>query len=196
MTNFKQVTDSLLSFWEVNPKVLVLFYFAEPISFCLRHIRVNLHESGYSLHSVAGVIKTASLILGNCIDIYIWQGFEKSWCGTAWCGKGAKVTSCKVSFFQIIIIHLRIKFPVTFLLLRGTNMHEKCAWACTDLCFLHWTISFFVFFLYRICAEMAELSTSTREYEKAINFYKEGLTYDDTHIPVRVEKVICPGNTD
>jgi len=50
--------------------------------------------------------------------------------------------------------------------------------------------------LYRICAEMAELSTSAREYEKAINFYKEGLTYDDTHIPVRVEKVICPGNTD
>ena len=32
---------------------------------------------------------------------------------------------------------------------------------------------------------MAELSTNAREYEKAINFYKEGLTYDDTHIPVR-----------
>ena len=33
---------------------------------------------------------------------------------------------------------------------------------------------------------MAELSTNAREYEKAINFYKEGLTYDDTHIPVSV----------
>lgn len=46
---------------------------------------------------------------------------------------------------------------------------------------------------------MAELSTNAREYEKAINFYKEGLTYDDTHIPVRVhfsedEKSICLGN--
>jgi len=51
----------------------------------------------------------------------------------------------------------------------------------------------------RICAEMAELSTNAREYEKAINFYKEGLTYDDTHIPVRVhfsevEKCICLGS--
>ncbi len=33
---------------------------------------------------------------------------------------------------------------------------------------------------------MAELSTNAREYEKAINFYKEGLTYDETHIPVSV----------
>ena len=39
---------------------------------------------------------------------------------------------------------------------------------------------------YRICAEMAELSTNAREYEKAINFYKEGLTYDETHLPVIV----------
>ena len=43
---------------------------------------------------------------------------------------------------------------------------------------------------------MAELSTNTREYEKAINFYKEGLTYDNTHIPVRVHfsevKERCP----
>ena len=52
-----------------------------------------------------------------------------------------------------------------------------------------------IFFI-RICAEMAELSTNTREYEKAINFYKEGLTYDNTHIPVRVHfsevKERCP----
>lgn len=46
---------------------------------------------------------------------------------------------------------------------------------------------------------MAELSTNAREYEKAINFYKEGLTYDDTHILVRVhfsevEKCICLGS--
>ena len=45
---------------------------------------------------------------------------------------------------------------------------------------------------------MAELSTSAREYDKAINFYKEGLTYDDTHLPVslyfsEVEKRVCPG---
>lgn len=33
---------------------------------------------------------------------------------------------------------------------------------------------------------MAELSTNAREYEKAINFYKEGLTYDETHLPVIV----------
>ena len=33
---------------------------------------------------------------------------------------------------------------------------------------------------------MAELSTNAREYEKAINFYKEGLTYDETHLPVSV----------
>ena len=32
------------------------------------------------------------------------------------------------------------------------------------------------------------MSTNAREYEKAINFYKEGLTYDDTHIPVRVHR--------
>lgn len=56
-----------------------------------------------------------------------------------------------------------------------------------------------IIFLDRICAEMAELSTSAREYEKAINFYKEGLTYDDTHLPVsvhfsEVEKSICPSN--
>ena len=31
---------------------------------------------------------------------------------------------------------------------------------------------------------MAELSTSAREYDKAINFYKEGLLYDETYIPV------------
>lgn len=127
MTNFKQVTDSLLSFWEVNPKVLVLFYFAEPISFCLRHIRVNLHESGYSLHSVAGVIKTASLILGNCIDIYIWQGFEKSWCGTAWCGKGAKVTSCKVSFFPNYNNSFTYKVPSNFSVIpRYKHAREVC----------------------------------------------------------------------
>ncbi|CAH3123731.1 unnamed protein product [Pocillopora meandrina] len=35
----------------------------------------------------------------------------------------------------------------------------------------------------KICAEMAELSTTAREFEKAINFYKEGLTYDETHVP-------------
>ena len=34
---------------------------------------------------------------------------------------------------------------------------------------------------------MAELSTTAREYEKAINFYKEGLTYDETHLPVRAD---------
>lgn len=38
----------------------------------------------------------------------------------------------------------------------------------------------------RICAEMAELSTTAREFEKAINFYKEGLTYDETHVPVSI----------
>lgn len=33
---------------------------------------------------------------------------------------------------------------------------------------------------------MAELSTTAREFEKAINFYKEGLTYDETHVPVSI----------
>jgi hypothetical protein len=28
---------------------------------------------------------------------------------------------------------------------------------------------------------MAEISASSRDYEKAINFYKEALAYDDTH---------------
>ena len=37
----------------------------------------------------------------------------------------------------------------------------------------------------RICAEMAELSITARDYAKAINFYKEGLTYDETYLPVR-----------
>ena len=31
---------------------------------------------------------------------------------------------------------------------------------------------------------MAELASNNREYEKAINFYKEGLTYDETYTPV------------
>ncbi|EDO49516.1 predicted protein, partial [Nematostella vectensis] len=34
----------------------------------------------------------------------------------------------------------------------------------------------------KICSEMAEISTASREYDKAINFYKEALVYDDTHI--------------
>lgn len=32
---------------------------------------------------------------------------------------------------------------------------------------------------------MAELSITARDYAKAINFYKEGLTYDETYLPVR-----------
>ena len=32
---------------------------------------------------------------------------------------------------------------------------------------------------------MAELSITARDYTKAINFYKEGLTYDETYLPVR-----------
>lgn len=31
---------------------------------------------------------------------------------------------------------------------------------------------------------MAELASTAREYDKAINFYKEGLTYDETYVPV------------
>ena len=31
---------------------------------------------------------------------------------------------------------------------------------------------------------MAEIHTTTRDYDKAIKSYKEGLAYDDTHIPV------------
>ena len=53
------------------------------------------------------------------------------------------------------------------------------------LCFPHWTMPCFVT---RICSEMAELSTNAREYEKAINFYKEGLTYDETYVPVSVNR--------
>ena len=41
-----------------------------------------------------------------------------------------------------------------------------------------------LYFLDRICAEMAELASTAREYDKAINFYKEGLTYDETYVPV------------
>ncbi|KXJ11499.1 tetratricopeptide repeat protein 21B [Exaiptasia diaphana] len=33
----------------------------------------------------------------------------------------------------------------------------------------------------KICSEMAELSTTSREYDKAIKYYKEALAYDDTH---------------
>lgn len=67
----------------------------------------------------------------------------------------------------------------TYMLLQDTNINERytCSVCVEQLYHL---------FLNRICAEMAELSTNAREYEKAINFYKEGLTYDDTHIPVRV----------
>ena len=53
---------------------------------------------------------------------------------------------------------------------------------CARLYVLYFNIAFFP----RICAEMAELSSNAREYEKAINFYKEGLTYDETHLPVSV----------
>lgn len=41
-----------------------------------------------------------------------------------------------------------------------------------------------MWFIYSICAEMAELSISGREYDKAINFYKEALTFDETYLPV------------
>ena len=47
------------------------------------------------------------------------------------------------------------------------------------------TLSFCLLLIDRICAEMAELSITARDYAKAINFYKEGLTYDETYLPVR-----------
>ena len=34
---------------------------------------------------------------------------------------------------------------------------------------------------------MAEISTSVKDYDKAINCYKEGLSYDETHIPVSMK---------
>lgn len=55
---------------------------------------------------------------------------------------------------------------------------------CLSVCIF--AFNYGLVFFHRICAEMAELSTNAREYEKAINFYKEGLTYDETHIPVSV----------
>ena len=42
----------------------------------------------------------------------------------------------------------------------------------------------FFFRLHRICAEMAELASNNKEYEKAINFYKESLAYDETYTQV------------
>ncbi|CAH3021819.1 unnamed protein product [Porites evermanni] len=39
----------------------------------------------------------------------------------------------------------------------------------------------------KICAEMAELSITARDYAKAINFYKEGLTYDETYLPAMLQ---------
>lgn len=39
----------------------------------------------------------------------------------------------------------------------------------------------------KICAEMAELASNAREYDKAINFYKEGLAYDETYLPAMLE---------
>ena len=36
---------------------------------------------------------------------------------------------------------------------------------------------------------MAELASNAREYDKAINFYKEGLAYDETYLPVWVTEL-------
>lgn len=48
---------------------------------------------------------------------------------------------------------------------------------------LHWAIYILNWF-YRICCDIAEMSTNKKEYDLAIKSYKEALSYDSSHAKV------------